>query len=208
MLDYQNQFNSDDIQLIVGVDEAGRGPLAGPVVAAAVVFSHAYINEEINDSKQLSAKKREKLFEVIKRDAVAFGISVVDADTIDRVNIYEATKIAMKDAISQIKVKYDLILTDAMPLMGMKTPVIDIIKGDAKVLAIAAASILAKVTRDHLLDELDKQYPQYGFAKHKGYGTKIHMNALKEYGPIPHIHRQSFKPVMSAHRQQMNIFDQ
>lgn len=206
-LDYQNQFYNDKIEYIVGVDEAGRGPLAGPVVAAAVIFSRAYINNEINDSKQLSEKKREKLFNVIKENALAIGVGIVDADEIDKINIYEATKKAMKMAISNLNHNFDLILTDAMKLSGYDVDVIDIIKGDAKALPIAAASIIAKVTRDHMMNDLDKQYPLYGFAKHKGYGTKIHLDALKKYGPIKHIHRFSYKPVENAYHQTMNLFE-
>lgn len=206
-LDYQNQFYNDKIEYIVGVDEAGRGPLAGPVVAAAVIFSRAYINNEINDSKQLSEKKREKLFNVIKENALAIGVGIVDADEIDKINIYEATKKAMKMAISNLNHNFDLILTDAMKLSGYDVDVIDIIKGDAKALPIAAASIIAKVTRDHMMDDLDKQYPLYGFAKHKGYGTKMHLDTLKKYGPIKHIHRFSYKPVENAYHQIMNLFE-
>lgn len=206
-LDYQEQFYSDQVDLIVGVDEAGRGPLAGPVVAAAVILPRAYINKEINDSKQLTAKKREKLFEVIKRDAIAYGVGIVDADKIDEVNIYEATKIAMKEAINNLKHNYDLILTDAMKLKGFTVPVIDIIKGDAKALPIAAASIIAKVTRDHMMIELAKKYPEYGFDVHKGYGTKAHLEALKKYGPIKHIHRYTYRPVFEAEHRVMNLFE-
>lgn len=205
-LDFQNQFYSDDIEYIVGVDEAGRGPLAGPVVAAAVIFPRAYINNEINDSKQLSEKKREKLFNEIKENAISYGIGVVTADEIDEINIYEAAKKAMKIAINNLKHKFNLILTDAMKLDGFNVDVIDIIKGDAKALPIAAASIIAKVTRDHMMYELDKQYPEYGFAKHKGYGTKIHLDALKKYGPIKHIHRFTYKPVEESLHQKMNLF--
>ncbi len=206
-LTYQNQFYSDDINLIVGVDEAGRGPLAGPVVAAAVIFPRAYINNEINDSKQLSEKKREQLFEIIKKDALAYGIGIVSADKIDEVNIYEATKIAMKEAINNLKHDYDLILTDAMKLDGFDKPVVDIIKGDAKALPIAAASIIAKVTRDHMMNALAKEYPNYGFENHKGYGTKVHLEALKRYGPIKHVHRFTYKPVNDAQHQVMNLFE-
>ena len=206
-LTYQDQFYSDDVNLIVGVDEAGRGPLAGPVVAAAVIFARTYINKEINDSKQLSEKKREELFKVIQDDALAIGVGIVDAETIDTINIYEATKKAMGIAIQNLKHRYDLILTDAMKLSGQSVPVIDIIKGDAKCLPIAAASIVAKVTRDHMLNELGKQYPEYGFEIHKGYGTKKHMDALKQFGPIKGVHRFSYKPVMRAYHQEMNIFD-
>ena len=207
-LDYQEQFYSDKVKLIVGVDEAGRGPLAGPVVAAACIFTRAYINKEINDSKQLSEKKRNKLFEEIKKDALAYGIGIVSAEEIDRINIYEATKKAMKMAIDNLKHKFDLILTDAMPLKGFDVEVVPIIKGDAKALPIAAASILAKVTRDNIMDELSKKYPEYGFEKHKGYGTKLHMEALQKHGPIKGVHRFSYKPVIKVALKQMSIFDQ
>ncbi len=206
-LDYQEQFYSKKIKVIVGVDEAGRGPLAGPVVAAACVLPRAYINKEINDSKQLSEKKREELFEIIKKDTVAYGVGIVSAVEIDKLNIYEATKKAMKEAINNLKVKFNLILTDAMPLKGFDVEVVPIIKGDAKALPIAAASIIAKVTRDHMMDELAKKYPEYGFEKHKGYGTKMHMDALKKYGPIEGVHRYSYKPVAKVALQEMNLFD-
>ena len=206
-LTYQEQFYSDKVKLIVGVDEAGRGPLAGPVVAAAVIFARTYINKEINDSKQISGKKREELFKIIKENALAIGVGIVDAETIDRINIYEATKVAMKEAIKNLNHDYDLILTDAMKLENQKVPVIDIIKGDAKALPIAAASIIAKVTRDHMMDELGKKYPEYGFEIHKGYGTKKHMDALKQYGPIEKVHRYSYKPVYKVASGQMNLFD-
>ena len=206
-LTYQEQFYSDKVNLIVGVDEAGRGPLAGPVVAAAVIFARTYNNKEINDSKQISEKKREELFNIITENALAVGVGIVDAETIDRINIYEATKVAMKEAIKNLNHDYDLILTDAMKLENQKVEVIDIIKGDAKALPIAAASIIAKVTRDHIMDELAKEYPEYGFDVHKGYGTKRHMDALKEYGPIKKIHRFSYKPVYRASLGEMSIFD-
>lgn len=206
-LTYQEQFYSDKVKLIVGVDEAGRGPLAGPVVAAAVIFPRAYINKEINDSKQIPEKKRKELFEIIKKDALAVGVGIVDAETIDKINIYEATKVAMKEAIKNLHHDYDLILTDAMKLENQKVEVIDIIKGDAKALPIAAASIVAKVTRDEMLDELGKKYPEYGFEVHKGYSTKRHLEALDKYGPIKKIHRFSYKPVYRSQMKQMNLFD-
>ena len=206
-LTYQDQFYSDKVKLIVGVDEAGRGPLAGPVVAAAVIFPRAYTNKEINDSKQISEKKREELFLEIQKSALAIGVGIVDAETIDRLNIYEATKVAMKEAIKNLNHDYDLILTDAMKLENQKVQVIDIIKGDAKALPIAAASIIAKVTRDHMMNDLAKQYPEYGFDVHKGYGTKKHMDALKKYGPIEKIHRFSYKPVYKISIGEMNLFE-
>ena len=194
-LDFENQYYSDSINLIVGCDEAGRGPLAGPVVAAAVIFPRAYINKNINDSKQLSAKKRDELFDEIKENAIAVGVGIVDAETIDKINIYEASRLAMKLAIKDMNHQYDLVLTDCMPIKDLDAEVIPIVKGDAKALCIAAASIIAKVTRDRMMDELDKKYPEYGFKKHKGYGTKAHMEALEKYGPIKGIHRFSYKPI-------------
>ena len=206
-LDYQEQFYSDKVKFIVGVDEAGRGPLAGPVVAAACLFSRAYINKEINDSKQLSEKKREELFDIICENALAYGVGIVSAEEIDKLNIYEATKKAMTIAINNLKHKFDLILTDAMPLKGFDVEVVPIIKGDAKALPIAAASIIAKVTRDRMMKELAKKYPEYGFDVHKGYGTKKHMDALKEYGPIKGVHRFSYKPVIKVSLHEMNLFE-
>ena len=206
-LDYQEQFYSNKIKLIVGVDEAGRGPLAGPVVAAACILPRTYINKEINDSKQLSEKKREELFDVICENAIAYGVGIVSAEEIDTLNIYEATKKAMKEAIANLKHEFDLILTDAMPLKGFDVEVIPIIKGDAKALPIAAASIIAKVTRDRMMRELGKKYPEYGFEVHKGYGTKKHMDALKEFGPLQGVHRFSYKPVAKVALHEMNIFD-
>jgi ribonuclease HII len=178
MLKLERKYYTKDITAIVGVDEAGRGPLAGPVYAAAVVFPKGYKNKEINDSKKLSAKKREELFEVIKQHALGYGIASVSADEIDRLNIYEATKVCMKAAIAQISCPYQLIITDAMPLSGLKTPVVPIIKGDAQCLNVAAASILAKVSRDRYMVELEKQYPHFKFSVHKGYGTALHLQEL------------------------------
>ena len=205
MLTKEKEFYSKTVRLIAGVDEAGRGPLAGPVFAAAVVFPPDYENPDIDDSKKLTAKKREALFEEIKAHALGHGIASVSAEEIDAVNIYQATKKAMRMALSQIKTKYDLIITDAMPL-AMDVPVIAMVKGDAQCLNIAAASILAKVSRDHYLEELDKQYPQYGFAKHKGYGTAEHLAAINEFGPIPGVHRKSFKPVAAYYQKQLTLF--
>ena len=206
-LNFQDQYYSKKVKLIVGVDEAGRGPLAGPVVAAACILPRAYINKEINDSKQLSEKKREELFEIIKKDAIAYGVGIVSAEEIDKLNIYEATKKAMKEAIANLKHEFDLILTDAMPLKGFDVEVVPIIKGDAKALPIAAASIIAKVTRDHMMEELGKKYPEYGFEIHKGYGTAKHMEALKKFGPIKGVHRFSYKPVAKIALGEMNLFE-
>lgn len=206
MLNKEKEFLSSSVKLIVGVDEAGRGPLAGPVYAAAAVFDPSFEDEIIDDSKKLTEKKREALFTLIKEKALAYGIASVSADEIDKYNIYEATKIAMRKAIDQIGVDYDLIITDAMPLKIEGKNVIPMIKGDAQCMNVAAASILAKVSRDHYMEELDKQYPEYGFAKHKGYGTKAHMEALEKYGPIEHIHRKSFAPVRALYDKQLKLF--
>lgn len=192
--------------MIVGVDEAGRGPLAGPVYAAACLLPPEFLSEEINDSKKLTEKKREALFPLIKENALAYGIASCSAEEIDTYNIYEATKIAMRRAISEIRIPYDLILTDAMPLKNLQAPVIAIIKGDAKAENIAAASILAKVSRDHFMMELDEKYPEYGFRNHKGYGTKEHLAALSKYGPIEGIHRKTFSPVSDFYKKQMHLF--
>lgn len=206
MLKKEREFYSDTVKLIVGVDEAGRGPLAGPVYAAAVVFPPSFKNEDINDSKKLSEKKREELFDLIKKEALGYGIASLSAKEIDEYNIYQATKIAMKKAISQIKVPFDLVITDAMPLK-LEKPVFPMVKGDAQCLNVAAASILAKVSRDRYMEELDKTYPEYGFAKHKGYGTALHMDAIKKYGPIEGVHRKSFAPIAAYYKEQLKLFD-
>ena len=197
MLDFEEQFYNEKIKVIVGVDEAGRGPLCGPVVAAACILPHIYINEKINDSKKLSEKKREQLYDEIINNALSYGAGIVDSKRIDEINIYEATKEAMHLAISQLKVDYDLILTDAMKLKDEKVDVIDIIKGDAKCQCIAAASIIAKVTRDRLLLNMDEKYPEYGFKSHKGYGTKKHIEAIKEHGIIDGFYRETYEPIKS-----------
>ncbi|MDY4159860.1 MAG: ribonuclease HII [Candidatus Onthovivens sp.] len=197
MLDFEEQFYNEKIKVIVGVDEAGRGPLCGPVVAAACILPHTYINEKINDSKKLSEKKRERLYDEIINNALSYGVGIVDSKRIDEINIYEATKEAMHLAISQLKIDYDLILTDAMKLKDEKVDVIDIIKGDAKCQCIAAASIIAKVTRDRLLLNMDEQYPEYGFKSHKGYGTKKHVEAIKEHGIIDGFYRETYEPIKS-----------
>ena len=197
MLDFEEQFYNEKIKVIVGVDEAGRGPLCGPVVAAACILPHTYINEKINDSKKLSEKKREQLYDEIINNALSYGVGIVDSKRIDEINIYEATKEAMHLAISQLKIDYDLILTDAMKLKDEKVDVIDIIKGDAKCQCIAAASIIAKVTRDRILLDMDQKYPEYGFESHKGYGTKKHVEAIKDHGIIDGFYRETYEPIKS-----------
>ncbi|MBS6441701.1 MAG: ribonuclease HII [Coprobacillus sp.] len=191
MLTYEKEFFEQGYHLIVGCDEAGRGPLAGPVVAAACILPSDYHNEDINDSKKLTDKKRRALLDEIENHAIAFGIGIVSAEKIDEINIYQASRLAMNMAIENMAHQFDLVLTDAMPLFGYDVPVIDIIKGDARAQCIAAASIIAKVTRDEMMESLDELYPQYGFDKHKGYGTKAHYQALDQFGPSP-VHRLSF----------------
>ena len=206
MLSFERQFYDETVKAIVGIDEAGRGPLAGPVVAAAVVFPPDYQNEAINDSKQLSAKARMKLFEEIKTNALSYGIAFASAEEIDEFNIYAATKMAMKRALAMIDVPYQLILTDAMPFTDLPVKVIPVIKGDAKALNIAGASILAKVTRDLYMEELQTKYPEFSFGVHKGYGTKAHMEELEAHGPIPGVHRKSFRPVAKFFQEQLTLF--
>ena len=194
LLVYEKELYKEGYHLICGTDEAGRGPLVGPVVAAAVILPENFELEGLNDSKQLSEKKREKFFPIIKEKAIAYGIGIVDAKTIDEINIYEASRLAMKKAISEMKVEPDYVLTDAMPIPDYPIPVKPIIHGDALSLSIAAASVLAKVTRDHILYELDKKYPEYELKNHKGYPTKRHLELLRKYGPTKE-YRFTYKPV-------------
>lgn len=195
LLKYEHELYEKGYSLIAGCDEAGRGPLCGPVVAAAVILPKNYQLDGLNDSKQLSEKKRDKFFEIIKKDAISYGISVIDAKTIDEVNIYEASRMAMLDAISKLNVKPDFIITDAMPLKTDNS--MPIIHGDALSITIAAASVLAKVTRDEIMYELDKKYPEYEFKNHKGYPTKRHLELIKKYG-ILDIYRKTYKPVKAV----------
>lgn len=176
---------------ICGIDEAGRGPLAGPVVAGAVILPRDCEILFLNDSKKLSEKRREELFAEIKEKAVAWSVGIVGPDVIDEINILQATYEAMRKAIAGLSVHPDLLLNDAVTIPNVEINQVPIIKGDAKSVSIAAASILAKVTRDHMMVEYDSLFPEYGFAKHKGYGTAAHISALKEIGPCP-IHRRSF----------------
>ena len=188
---YEKNAYLQGFHYIAGIDEAGRGPLAGPVVAACVMLPEACLIEGVNDSKKLSAPKRENLYDMIVEKAISIGIGIVDEKCIDEVNILNATKLAMKNAINQIKPQPDILLIDAVRLNDVEIPQLPIIKGDALSISIAAASIIAKVTRDRLIDEADCTYPHYGFKKHKGYGTEEHINAIKKYGICP-IHRVSF----------------
>ena len=186
------EYYKRNIKYIAGIDEAGRGPLAGPVVVASVIMPKDSMIEGVNDSKKVSEKKREKLYDIILEEAISYGIGIIYQDEIDEINILQATKKGVTTAIKQMDIKPDLILVDA--LTGIDTlniPYQSIIKGDAKCYAISAASIIAKVTRDRIMREWDKIYPQYGFSSHKGYGTAQHIAAIKEYGPCP-LHRKSF----------------
>lgn len=192
-LKYEKELYKEGIELIAGVDEVGRGPLIGPVVAAAVILPKNYKLDGLTDSKKLTEKKRNIFYEIIKRDAIAIGIGIKDENIIDEVNIYEATKLAMKDAIDKLSIKPEHVLIDAMPL-ELDVPTTSIIKGDMKSESIAAASVIAKVTRDSMMYELDKRYPEYGFGSHKGYPTKKHIEALEKYGLIEG-YRKTYAPI-------------
>ncbi|MCQ2776465.1 MAG: ribonuclease HII [Bacilli bacterium] len=205
-LDLEKEYYSKKVKYIVGTDEAGRGCLLGPVFAAAVILPKDFSDPLINDSKQLTAKQREKAFDIIINNAIAYSISSVGPEEIDEINILVASRLAMKKAIDSLNHKYDLILTDAMKIPGYDVPVIDVVHGDALSKNIAAASILAKVSRDRLCEELDKQYPEYGIKKHKGYGTKNHMEALKKYGPVKGLHRFSYAPIKELFLEKVTLF--
>ncbi|QTN01454.1 ribonuclease HII [Sediminibacillus dalangtanensis] len=179
---------------VAGIDEAGRGPLAGPVVAAAVILGESFYLPGLNDSKQLSEQTREAYYHYIIQHAEAYGIGVVESEEIDQLNIYQASKHAMRKAVDGLAFQPDHILVDAVPLDGVSSTVEAIVKGDQKSISIAAASILAKVTRDWMMESLDERYPMYQFKSNKGYGTKAHLEALKTYGASP-CHRKSFSPV-------------
>ena len=191
MSEYEKEFRARGFKLIAGMDEASRGPLAGPVVAACVILDPERPVYGVNDSKKLSPKRRAELKAEIEEKALAIGVGIVDEKTIDEINILEATKLAMKQAVQNLGVLPEILLIDALTLKDLPIPQEGIIKGDAKSVSIAAASIIAKETRDAMLMELDQQYPEYGFASHKGYGTPQHIQAIKEYGPLP-VHRRSF----------------
>jgi ribonuclease HII len=193
MTQFERQLRQEGFTLIAGVDEVGRGPLAGPVVAAAVILPPSSFLPGLNDSKKLSEKKRNELFEMIKQQAISIGIGVISAEEIDQINIYQAAKKAMIHAVQQLSPFPEFLLIDAMEV-DAPIPQQSLIKGDEKSLSIAAASVVAKVTRDRMMREWGKQYPAYGFEKNMGYGTKEHLEALKQLGPCP-IHRKTFSPV-------------
>ncbi len=197
LFEFDKDFYNKGLSFVSGIDEAGRGPLAGPVVAAAVILPKDIFIDGVNDSKKLTPKKRNLLFEEIKQSAVSYGIGIVESKTIDEINILQATFFAMKKALEQLSVTPDLLLIDGNhKIPDLKYNQQAIVSGDAKSACIACASILAKVTRDNMMLEYAKQYPQYNFEKHKGYGTKAHIEAIVKFGPCP-IHRMTFAPLNS-----------
>ena len=191
MKSFERKVLGDDVEFYAGIDEVGRGPLAGPVVAAAVVLPRDFNVHGINDSKKLSEKRREELFEIIKESAIDYSFGVVDNRIIDEINILQATKLAMRKALANLVIRPDHILIDAVRLEDVDIPQTSIIKGDEKSLAIAAASIMAKVKRDHMMEKYAETYPGYAFEKNKGYGTKAHYDGIEQNGITP-IHRKSF----------------
>jgi ribonuclease HII len=188
---FEKLAHHEGYKQIAGIDEAGRGPLAGPVVAAAVIFPPDYRNAEIKDSKQISARKREKLYEIIRSEAVAIGMGAADADIIDRVNILRATLQAMCEAVLELSTLPDFLLIDGLYCIPMPIPQKPLVKGDNRSVSIAAASIIAKVSRDRIMEMYHRQFPQYNFLQNKGYGTKEHCSAVKQFGMCK-IHRKSF----------------
>lgn len=201
---YEEALEDRGYKFVAGVDEVGRGPLAGPVVVAAVILPQGLRIKGINDSKQLTEKKREELYKIIMKEALAVNVAFVYEDVVDKINIYEATKQGMLEAIDGLNIKPDHVLIDAMPLNELKIEHTSIIHGDALSATIGAASIIAKVTRDHFMEKMDHKYPNYGFKKHKGYCTKEHLEALNKYGPCP-IHRKSFAPVAKFFQKQLSF---
>ena len=189
--EYENKYVSEGYTIVAGTDEAGRGPLAGPVCAAAVILPDGLIIEDLNDSKKLSEKKREKLFDIICEKAISYGIAYASVEEIDEFNILNASQLAMRRAVDMLTPHPDLVLVDGNVARGFNCKAITVIKGDSLSMSIAAASILAKVSRDRVCAELDLQYPEYMLAKHKGYSTKLHMDLVRKYGPSP-IHRKTF----------------
>ena len=191
MLMHEKELFNKGYKYICGIDEAGRGPLCGPVVAAAVILAPGEDIEGVNDSKKLTEKKREELYEIIQKKALAIGIGMSDVDSIEKNNILQATKLAMIQAVKNLKIKPDFVIIDGNQDINIDIPKMTLISGDSLSKSVAAASIIAKVTRDRMLIDYDKEYPEYGFAKHKGYGTKVHIEAIQKYG-LTKIHRPSF----------------
>lgn len=201
---FEEELYDNGYHLICGVDEAGRGPLAGPVVVASCILPPFLRIKGINDSKKLSAKKREELYKIIVKQAIDYKIVFVSNEDVDKYKIYQATKKGMLEAVSKLKVQPDYALIDAMPLHELELKHDSIIHGDARCASIAAASILAKVTRDHYMEKMDVKYPNYGFKKHKGYPTKDHLEALEKYGPCK-IHRKTYAPVSKYFSKQLAL---
>lgn len=194
LFEFETKASHQGFKNIAGIDEAGRGPLAGPVVAAAVIFPSQVNIPGLNDSKKLSTKKREELFPKIQEISVSYGVAVVGQKVIDKINILQAARLAMKQAVETLKITPGLLLIDGNQKIDSTLNQWAIVKGDSRSLSIAAASVLAKVTRDRIMDDYHKLYPQYEFNRHKGYGTKLHRNLIQEHGPCP-IHRNTFKGV-------------
>ena len=203
MLEYENNLYKEGVTLIAGVDEVGRGPLIGPVVACACILPVNFYHKDIKDSKKLSEKKREEMYKIIKENAISIGLGIVSEKVIDEVNIYEATKLAMKQAIKNLNIKPEHILIDAMKL-DIDIPTTSIIKGDLKSQTISAASVIAKVTRDKMMYEIDKEYPEYNFKNNKGYPTKDHLDAIEKHGILKE-HRKSYKPIKNYLENSNNI---
>lgn len=201
---YEADLASKGYKYIAGCDEAGRGPMAGPLVAASVILPIGYKLDKLDDSKKLTKKVRDELYDIIMRDAVEVKVSVISVSDVDRLNVYMASKKAMTDCVLGFKAPVDYVLTDCMPL-NIEIPVLSLVKGDSKSASIAAASVIAKVTRDRIMDELNKEYPMYGFKKHKGYVTKYHLEMLDKYG-VSEVHRKSFAPVKAKLTEQLKLF--
>jgi ribonuclease HII len=205
MYEFELAFREQGYLLVAGLDEAGRGPIAGPVTAAAVILNPEDAIAGLNDSKQLSAKERQRLAGEIKTRALAYAVVFIDEATIDAVNIYQAAKLAMLEAVKRLAILPTALLTDAMPLPELHLPFLSLIKGDCRSASIAAASILAKVERDRHMNEMNRVYPGYGFDRHKGYLTKEHQTAIQTLGPSP-IHRKTFSPIKEIYQQQLTLF--
>ena len=190
---YEDELTKKGYKYIAGTDEAGRGPMAGPLVVAAVILPIGYRLDKLDDSKKLTPKTRDELYDIIMRDALEVKVEIISVEDVDKLNVYMASKKGMTDCVLKFKLPVDFVLTDCMKL-DIEIPFLDLVKGDSKSASIAAASIIAKVIRDRIMDKLDEEYPQYGFKKHKGYVTKYHLEMLEKYG-VSDVHRKSFTPV-------------
>ena len=206
MLDLEKNYYSEQVKYIAGTDEAGRGCLLGPVVIAAVILPPDFYDERIKDSKKMSEKQREEAFALIHEKALDISVTIIEPEEIDKINILEASRFGMENCLKNLKHEFQFALTDAVKLKNYDGPYDAIIKGDDKALCIAAASIIAKVTRDRICIELDKKYPIYNIRNNKGYGTKDHLNALEEFGPVRGLHRFSYKPVKNSLIKKISLF--